>query len=732
MRKVSLLLALTVAGLSSFAQYNVKTVEKSNDDCSFNRLETRQVINTNNENRAPGDVLWSEDFENLVVVSQDYAGDDVLAPAGWTVTDDAGVGSWKGMTIDTAYTGAYTDPAEALIATSTAATPGYMHLPADFYNCTAGSWDPREMVASPVDMDATLTTGEIDVTAFNTLGVILKFDQVHRLCCSSANTKLEISVTSDVAAGVWTTFDGRTINGVEVPINESSANAAEWQTPITSIVAGASWIKISFRMQGGSHYFWSLDNVQLVQSLQNDVSLQDYYAGFQAIYTTSATYSDGSALPYAAYNTNFSEVPFDIQNPVHLGAKLHQAGLNAENVYVNFTVDSAGTEIFNANSTDFEGTPSVIANFGTDVTEDTIVYSDTNNFAINSPTSLMFYDTDASHDLAWFNDNNYTADGIQYAINYEAMSTTADDVPGNNTASYNYSQTYGRMSYHWRASDNPGYNNDIGPFSYVGYNGSVGDTWVNTFELNSDNPIKIWGVRILTPAATNSHMTFDGSGNGCSFSPVLYWYDASYDNGDGTFGDFIKITAVTGESHTINESEAGQYLYLPFDDMEVADFDFQNGTYYVGIEMDNYNGFKMAIAVDQTYRQGDLHFRMKLGEATDPSAFYYWGTGGSAMIDVYTKLEQYDVDQTGVEEVASSKALNNVTVYPNPTTGIVNVKNVENATVSVYSIAGELVNTVKSNSVNLTINLNGLAKGTYLVKVVKENEVVTKKITLIK
>jgi hypothetical protein len=107
---------------------------------------------------------------------------------------------------------------------------------------------------------------------------------------------------------------------------------------------------------------------------------------------------------------------------------------------------------------------------------------------------------------------------------------------------------------------------------------------------------------------------------------------------------------------------------------------------------------------------------------------------GSAMIDAYTNMNQIITDLLlSTPEVASNDTqLDNVKVYPNPTTGIVKIQNVENATINVYSLTGNLVETIVSNTVNTTINLSDLAKGTYLVQIVNENEVVTKKITLVK
>lgn len=181
--------------------------------------------------------------------------------------------------------------------------------------------------------------------------------------------------------------------------------------------------------------------------------------------------------------------------------------------------------------------------------------------------------------------------------------------------------------------------------------------------------------------------------------------------------------------HTLVQGEDNGYVYLTFDQNEVDAYTFENGNYLIGIRIENYNSQEIAVGIDKTYRQGDSHFLMRIDPWQD--SWYYFNTQGSAMIDVYTRIDQmvYDETAVGIEKVFTP--LKNIKVYPNPTSGIVEIENVENATINVYSLAGNLVKTVQSNTVHTSFNLTGLAKGTYIIKVVKENEVITKKINLL-
>ena len=96
------------------------------------------------------------------------------------------------------------------------------------------------------------------------------------------------------------------------------------------------------------------------------------------------------------------------------------------------------------------------------------------------------------------------------------------------------------------------------------------------------------------------------------------------------------------------------------------------------------------------------------GVTSDPSATYTFMTVG---------IDDYTLD-------------NSVTVYPNPTTGIVQIKNEELRinNLDVYDAYGKLLFTVEVNDNTSSIDLSGYAKGTYFVKVTTEKGVVTKRV----
>jgi len=83
--------------------------------------------------------------------------------------------------------------------------------------------------------------------------------------------------------------------------------------------------------------------------------------------------------------------------------------------------------------------------------------------------------------------------------------------------------------------------------------------------------------------------------------------------------------------------------------------------------------------------------------------------------------------------IKEQKIYNIVSIYlTNPTNGILNIENAENSKITIYNLLGEVVLKTKCNSAFSTINVSGLAEGTYIVKVVSEKNIVTKKICVIK
>ena len=73
-----------------------------------------------------------------------------------------------------------------------------------------------------------------------------------------------------------------------------------------------------------------------------------------------------------------------------------------------------------------------------------------------------------------------------------------------------------------------------------------------------------------------------------------------------------------------------------------------------------------------------------------------------------------------------------VVVFPNPTNSIINVTNADNATIEVWNMIGQKLITVNSTKNIQRIDLSAFQSGTYIVRIISDNETITRKINLMK
>ena len=83
---------------------------------------------------------------------------------------------------------------------------------------------------------------------------------------------------------------------------------------------------------------------------------------------------------------------------------------------------------------------------------------------------------------------------------------------------------------------------------------------------------------------------------------------------------------------------------------------------------------------------------------------------------------------TGINEVAEGE----VNVYPNPATTVINIDNAEGAQISLFDINGRMISNINSASANQTIDASNLAKGMYIVRIANGNNVITKKVNVVR
>ncbi len=90
----------------------------------------------------------------------------------------------------------------------------------------------------------------------------------------------------------------------------------------------------------------------------------------------------------------------------------------------------------------------------------------------------------------------------------------------------------------------------------------------------------------------------------------------------------------------------------------------------------------------------------------------------------YFAMDNLTVDFTSINENVSDS----FTVYPNPTTGVLNINVSENSTVKLYNISGQLIKSTVSNSSVLNWNISDLNNGVYFVTAENNGVIKTQKI----
>lgn len=159
----------------------------------------------------------------------------------------------------------------------------------------------------------------------------------------------------------------------------------------------------------------------------------------------------------------------------------------------------------------------------------------------------------------------------------------------------------------------------------------------------------------------------------------------------------------------------------------------------------------------KSYSSGEL-MRYKIGISTtnnNPESFTYISSGEFEEAPTEWTKKIYDIsaydgqevyvavncvpyggtlfmiDDLVINSLTSDKYITpkEIKVYPNPTTGIIHVTNIENAQISVFNILGELVFTSSNENI---INLSELPCGNYIVKIQNEKENLMRKIILTK
>ena len=429
-------------------------------------------------------------------------------------------------------------------------------------------------------------------------------------------------------------------------------------------------VLIRFRFSGDYDYGVFIDDVYCVDAPEYDLQLLETATNFFQIIDYHA---DGDGYHYSSHN---GMIPYSV--------------LTDPNAFIVFNSIVKNNGIATA-------TPQVTVKIKD--SNSTEVY----NFTYTSDLTLAPGEIDTL-DIAWENGEEFyvtTEDWVfgKYTIDFEAAVVgQVDAVPGNNTYS-----TYFYATDNVYAKDGGNLNGNVGPGKWIGH-GNDGDMFGVDYTLFETTVI-------------DSVQTYITSSSDAGTSLICHVF---------TYNSVASTWESVGSSDPINieEEHLGTWLSFTFPDPAVVTLPSEESSIDIRVALEfYYNGASNVLWVgeDKTVPSSLYSTCWKfVGEDWTYISNYY---GACPMIRACLPVLGVSANQT----VAA-----NVNVYPNPSTGILNVNNVEGSSIEILNIVGQTIAIVKNASEINTIDLSNQANGTYFVRVIKGNEVSTTKINIVK
>jgi hypothetical protein len=305
MKRIYLLSTALVLGSVAFGQKKMNAPLLDAYEVPNKNTEKLSKTKMYNFSKAPGSVLFSEDFNGGM--------------GGFTVNAGTMDTIWK---FDTdGPDGQYSSTTNADIITSTTASNGFMIYDADLSN-------PGSSTTFQTRVGA-LTSPAIDMTGINS--AIISYENTYRTCCSgSFFLKVQVS-TDDFATS--TTYNVHHIDyGVNLapPTFVQKVNVADFLATATN----KSNFKFRFFFDGNesasttltSHYYWQVDDVKVYENWSDDNSFVDHSMA-------AGTFG----IPY--YNMTVNQI-----SPIVFSGIIRNDGVNASaGTTLTTTISNGGT-----------------------------------------------------------------------------------------------------------------------------------------------------------------------------------------------------------------------------------------------------------------------------------------------------------------------------------------------------------------------------------------------------
>lgn len=283
-----------------------------------------------------------------------------------------------------------------------------------------------------------------------------------------------------------------------------------------------------------------------------------------------------------------------------------------------------------------------------------------------------------------------------YTVTNSVSQDQTDQDLSNNSASWDFTMTCNEMAR---------YNNLTRTLSVSDYSGGG-----NNDEL---------GVIMYIPNPdTVQAMSFYCSQNttvGTSCKAILYSNDGS--------GNWVSV--IESDIRDITSADLGQIITLDFLTDGFTEIITGGGLYLVALQFyfdaateDFRIGADDELPISETGYQNSVNLHL--------TGTWYYITSG---VPTYTLIfNDHNCFTTGTENQVQL----NTHIYPNPANTEIHIDNVTGATIYVYNMIGKKVFEITNANAFNTISVSELPSGTYIVKVINNSNVITKKINIVR
>jgi len=276
-----------------------------------------------------------------------------------------------------------------------------------------------------------------------------------------------------------------------------------------------------------------------------------------------------------------------------------------------------------------------------------------------------------------------------YKIHLSVLQDQTDDNPENNSViltSKVTHNTYGRALFQ---------NYKTGPQYFV--DGDDGDGIGCTYYLITEDTLQ--SVSVLLDSATSPGITLIGR---------VYTDDDP------------PVEIISSDEYTVTEDDPGNRVTLPLASTGNGEEIVSPGTYIAFVE-GYWGDGDFIVAADESVFQGYFTNRLRIMDN--------WYSGLSCVpfinLNLYRTLYNSGTDEISVEQ-------EKVRIFPNPSSGTVNITSSDNSVVYIYNMMGELLLADETPERSHKIDLSEYPDVCYIVKIVGEGHVVNRKIFIIK